>query len=142
MPVRAQKNSFQQVSQSLRLREPAPVPAYSTSLGQCWNIDALEGLKRLADDSVDLVVTSPPFALRRQKAYGNVDPSSYSDWLWPYVEQIHRVLHPTGSFVLELGGAHGGIVAIAQQPFHGRAIRFENPAVVGAGLLGFREPPN
>ena len=42
---------------------------------------------------------------RVETAYGNVDPSSYSDWLWPYVEQIHRVLHPTGSFVLELGGA-------------------------------------
>ena len=97
--------SLRALKLQLQPREISPIPAYTTSHGQCWNIDALEGLKRLADDSVDLVLTSPPFALRRQKAYGNVDPSSYSDWLWPYVEQIHRVLHPTGSFVLELGGA-------------------------------------
>lgn len=82
-----------------------PEPAYTTRLGQCWNTNALEGLALLADDSVDLVLTSPPFALRRRKAYGNVEPADYTAWLWPYIEQIHRVLHPQGSFVLELGGA-------------------------------------
>ncbi|MBI1916575.1 MAG: site-specific DNA-methyltransferase [Planctomycetes bacterium] len=56
-------------------------------------------------DSVALVLTSPPFALRRRKAYGNVDASEYVEWLWPFAEQIHRVLRPDGSFVLDLGGA-------------------------------------
>ena len=103
--ARGPKNRTTLGHQGFPLRGAAPVPAYCTDQGQCWNIDALDGLKKLADDSVDLIVTSPPFALRRQKAYGNVDPGSYSDWLWPYIEEIHRVLHPTGSFVLELGGA-------------------------------------
>ena len=69
-----------------------PEPAYTTRLGQCWNTNALEGLALLADDSVDLVLTSPPFALRRRKAYGNVEPADYTAWLWPYIEQIHRVV--------------------------------------------------
>src|SRR5262245_24787676 len=49
-------------------------------------------------------MTSPPFALRRQKAYGNVTASEYVDWFWPFAQQIHRVLRPDGSFVLDLGG--------------------------------------
>src|SRR5262249_39286270 len=57
------------------------------------------------DDSVALVVTSPPFALRRQKAYGNVAPDEYLDWFWPFAEDIFRVLRPDGSFVFDLGGA-------------------------------------
>jgi site-specific DNA-methyltransferase (cytosine-N4-specific) len=59
----------------------------------------------LPPNSVALVLTSPPFALRRRKAYGNVEPSEYMEWFWPFAEEIHRVLRPDGSFVLELGGA-------------------------------------
>ena len=62
-------------------------------------------LRQLAADSVSLVVTSPPFALIRQKAYGNVAADEYIEWFWPFAEEIHRVLRPDGSFVLELGGA-------------------------------------
>jgi site-specific DNA-methyltransferase (cytosine-N4-specific) len=80
-------------------------PAYTTRWGRAYHADALTVLGRLPDDSVALVVTSPPFALRRRKAYGNVDAAEYVEWLWPFAEQIHRVLRPDGSFVLELGGA-------------------------------------
>lgn len=81
------------------------VPAYTTSRGRAYLADALEILRRLPDDSVSLVMTSPPFALRRQKAYGNVSAADYVDWLWPFTEEIFRVLRPDGSLVLELGGA-------------------------------------
>jgi site-specific DNA-methyltransferase (cytosine-N4-specific) len=62
-------------------------------------------LQQFADESVSLVFTSPPFALRRQKAYGNVTADEYIEWFWPIVEQIKRILRPDGSFVMELGGA-------------------------------------
>jgi site-specific DNA-methyltransferase (cytosine-N4-specific) len=84
---------------------PAPAPAYSTPLGDCYHADALDVLRRLPADSVSLVLTSPPFALRRQKAYGNVSPAEYPDWFWPFALEIHRVLRPDGSFVLDLAGA-------------------------------------
>jgi site-specific DNA-methyltransferase (cytosine-N4-specific) len=83
-----------------------PMPAaYSTRLGKAYHGDALQVLQHLADASVSLAFTSPPFALRRQKAYGNLPADEYIAWFWPIAEQIHRVLTPDGSFVMELGGA-------------------------------------
>ncbi len=81
------------------------VPAYTTRLGRAFHGDAFEFLKTLPDESVSLVFTSPPFALRRQKAYGNVTASEYGDWFAPIAEHIFRILRPDGSFVMELGGA-------------------------------------
>jgi site-specific DNA-methyltransferase (cytosine-N4-specific) len=51
-------------------------------------------------------MTSPPFALQRQKAYGNEGQDTYVDWLLSFCADIKRVLKPTGSFVLDLGGAY------------------------------------
>ena len=81
------------------------VPAYTTPWGRAYHADALTILGRLASDSVALVLTSPPFALKRQKAYGNVAPSEYIDWFLPFAEEIFRILRPDGSFVFDLGGA-------------------------------------
>jgi len=80
-------------------------PAYTTPHGRAYCADALELLPTMPRDSVNLVFTSPPFPLRRQKAYGNVAASEYIAWLMPVAEQIHRVLRPDGSFVMELGAA-------------------------------------
>ena len=55
-------------------------------------------LSFIPDESVHLIVTSPPFALIRQKAYGNVAHGDYIEWFWPFAEEIHRVLRPDGSF--------------------------------------------
>jgi site-specific DNA-methyltransferase (cytosine-N4-specific) len=59
----------------------------------------------LPSDSTALVLTSPPFALRRQKAYGNVAADEYVQWFLPFAREIHRILKPDGSFVFDLGGA-------------------------------------
>src|SRR5947209_9853570 len=84
---------------------PRLVPAYTTSHGTAYRADALEVLRQLPADSVSLVMTSPPFALRRKKAYGNVAPDEYVEWFLPFAQEIHRILRPDGSFVMELGGA-------------------------------------
>jgi site-specific DNA-methyltransferase (cytosine-N4-specific) len=60
----------------------------------------------MSASSVDLVVTSPPFALRRQKSYGNVTEAEYVEWILPFGSEVYRVLKDTGSFVLDLGGAY------------------------------------
>ena len=80
-------------------------PRYATALGSCYQGDSLDVLRKLPSDSVSLVLTSPPFALRRRKAYGNVDASQYVEWFWPFAVEIHRVLDDGGSFVFDLGGA-------------------------------------
>ena len=52
-------------------------------------------------------MTSPPFALRRKKSYGNVEEAEYVNWITPFGREVFRVLKETGSFVLDLGGAYG-----------------------------------
>lgn len=81
-------------------------PLYRTELGQAFVGDALQLLTQIPEASIDLVLTSPPFALRRQKNYGNVDESEYVEWLQPFGKQVRRVLKDTGSFVIDLGGAY------------------------------------
>lgn len=81
-------------------------PLYRTPLGAAYVSDALELLTTIEDNSVDLVLTSPPFALRRQKTYGNVEESEYLGWLMPFGKEVLRVLKDNGSFVLDLGGAY------------------------------------
>src|ERR1035441_1067845 len=83
-----------------------PTPLYTTEWGQAYVGDSLELLPRLPAGSVDLAITSPPFALQRQKEYGNETEDAYVDWLLRFAEPVMRVLKPTGSFVLDLGGAY------------------------------------
>lgn len=86
---------------------PSPIrPSYFTGLGAAYCGDSLEFLAALPEESVNLVLTSPPFALQRQKAYGNKDQSAYIDWLTDFARLVHRVLKKDGSFVLDLGGAY------------------------------------
>lgn len=82
------------------------LPLYRTKFGAAYVIDSLELLTTLSDASVDLVITSPPFALRREKMYGNVEEGEYVTWLKPFGQEVFRVLKDTGSFVLDLGGAY------------------------------------
>ena len=79
---------------------------FSTPLGQAIAGDSRNVLQTLPAESVDLIVTSPPFALLREKEYGNHDQQAYVDWLCGFGPEIRRVLRPTGSFVIDLGGAY------------------------------------
>lgn len=80
-------------------------PVYSTTLGDMWHGDAIDVMRTLDDESVDLVLTSPPFALTRSKEYGNEPEDEYVDWFRPFAKEIQRVLKTTGSLVVDLGGA-------------------------------------
>jgi len=82
------------------------IQVYRTQHGVQLCADSREVLKALPEASVDLILTSPPFALLRQKAYGNEDQAEYVAWLADFGAAVHRVLKPTGSFVLDLGGAY------------------------------------
>ena len=64
--------------------------------------DCLELLRDRADDSFDLIFTSPPYADRRAKTYGGIKPEKYVEWFLPRAGQFLRVLKPTGSFILNI----------------------------------------
>lgn len=64
--------------------------------------DSKEQLKFLPDNSVDLVVTSPPYADQRKNTYGGIHHDKYVEWFLPISQQLLRVLKPTGTFVLNI----------------------------------------
>lgn len=65
--------------------------------GDCEDI-----LKTFPDNSIDLIVTSPPYADQRAKTYGGVSPDDYVDWFLPKSAEFLRVLKPTGTFILNI----------------------------------------
>jgi site-specific DNA-methyltransferase (adenine-specific) len=64
--------------------------------------DSRAVLPTIPSNSIDLVVTSPPYADRRKKTYGGVSPDKYVDWFLPISQELLRVLKPAGSFVLNI----------------------------------------
>jgi DNA modification methylase len=64
--------------------------------------DCREKLKHLADNSIDLIVTSPPYADSRKNSYGGVHPDQYVAWFLPISQELLRILKPTGTFILNI----------------------------------------
>jgi site-specific DNA-methyltransferase (cytosine-N4-specific) len=85
---------------------PKFMPFYSTNFGAAYQADSRMVLKNLPDKSVNLVFTSPPYALHFKKEYGNVEKSDYVEWFLSFAREIYRVLTDDGSFVLNIGGSY------------------------------------
>lgn len=81
-------------------------PFYQTGFGAAYLGDSQELLAKLPDSSVNLVFTSPPYALHFKKAYGNVSKADYVEWFLGFAREIFRVLKDDGSFVLNIGGSY------------------------------------
>jgi site-specific DNA-methyltransferase (adenine-specific) len=64
--------------------------------------DSKKELKKIADNSVDLIITSPPYADQRKSTYGGIHPDKYVEWFLPISEQLLRVLNPSGTFILNI----------------------------------------
>lgn len=85
-------------------------PYYTTNLGAAYLGNSLELMAQLPDESIDLICTSPPFALVRKKEYGNVDAHEYIEWFKTFACQFYRILKPQGSLVIDIGGTwHKGV---------------------------------
>ena len=77
-----------------------------TKLGAAYLGDSLQVLRELPEKSINLVVTSPPYALHFKKEYGNASKGQYLEWFLPFACEIFRVLADDGSFVLNIGGSY------------------------------------
>ncbi|NCU33005.1 MAG: site-specific DNA-methyltransferase, partial [Candidatus Moranbacteria bacterium] len=64
--------------------------------------DCNEKLRFIPDNSIDLIVTSPPYADQRKNTYGGIHPNHYVDWFLPISRELFRVLKPTGTFILNI----------------------------------------
>ncbi len=69
---------------------------------QLYHGDALNILKSMGDNSIDLIVTSPPYSDQRKSTYGGIHPDDYVEWFLPISAELLRVLKPTGSFILNI----------------------------------------
>ncbi|WP_414528178.1 DNA-methyltransferase [Nodularia chucula] len=79
---------------------------YAQNLGKAYLGDSLELMKAITPNSINLILTSPPFALTRQKEYGNASAEKYIEWFLPFAYEFKRVLADNGSFIVDLGGAY------------------------------------
>jgi len=64
--------------------------------------DCKEELKQLEENSIDLIVTSPPYADQRKNTYGGIHPNKYVEWFLPISKELLRVLKPSGTFILNI----------------------------------------
>lgn len=79
---------------------------YKTRKGKAVVGNSLELMKSMPNNSVNLVMTSPPFALSRPKEYGNKIEDEYVDWILEFTKEVKRIITDDGSFVIDLGGAY------------------------------------
>lgn len=90
----------------LRYTSCSMQPAYHAQLAPFLNRillgDCREVLKQLPDESIDLIITSPPYADQRKEVYGGIHPDHYVEWFLPISAELKRVLKPAGSFVLNI----------------------------------------
>ncbi len=79
---------------------------FVTQHGRIVLQDSLKYMRdSIADETIDLIFTSPPFALLRKKDYGNVAEDKYVDWFEDFAREFYRILKPTGSLVIDIGGS-------------------------------------
>ena len=64
--------------------------------------DAKEELRKIESNTVDLIVTSPPYADSRNHTYGGIKPNQYVEWFLPITYELLRILKPTGTFILNI----------------------------------------
>ena len=85
---------------------PLSTPFYSTGHGAAYLCDSKDLLEQLPANSVNLIFTSPPYALHFKKEYGNVAKGAYVGWFLEFAREFLRVLKDDGSFVLNIGGSY------------------------------------
>ena len=72
-------------------------PFYRTTAGAAYLGDSSDLMKAMPNNSVNLVFTSPPYALHFKKEYGNVSKEDYVEWFLPFARQVHRILTEDGA---------------------------------------------
>lgn len=108
-------------------------PFFETKFGAAYLGDSLELLHNIPAASVDLICTSPPFALLRQKAYGNVHADEYVEWFMQFAREFARILKPKGSLVIDIGGTWVKGYPIRSLYHYELVLRLCNSAEKGGG---------
>lgn len=83
-------------------------------LNKVYNEPCIETLKRMDDDSIDCVVTSPPYFGLRKYTDSDLEigreqtPTEYIGNLVEVFQEVYRVLKPTGTVWVNIGDTYNG----------------------------------
>ncbi len=72
-------------------------PFFETKLGKLFNIDALEFLKSLESESVDLIFADPPYNIKKAEWDTFSSQKEYVEWSLDWIRESNRVLKKTGN---------------------------------------------
>jgi site-specific DNA-methyltransferase (adenine-specific)/site-specific DNA-methyltransferase (cytosine-N4-specific) len=75
---------------------------FDPNLTTIINSDSLSEMRKMPDNSVDLIITSPPYADQRKNTYGGVTVDQYVAWFLPFTKEMLRILKPSGTFILNI----------------------------------------
>src|SRR2546422_11052857 len=78
------------------------VPKKSGIQAEIIHGDCLQALRQFQENSIDLIITSPPYADQRVGTYGGIQPDKYVEWFLPISQELLRVLKPSGTFILNI----------------------------------------
>jgi len=84
------------------VKNTLPIDYEDLVLSKIFQGDCLEVLRLMPANSVDLIVTSPPYADQRTSTYGGIRPDNYVEWFIPIAAELLRVLKPDGTFILNI----------------------------------------
>lgn len=101
-----QTSIFGQIAKEKKVKLINERPFYFTNFGAAYLGDSLELMRKIPDCSINVVITSPPYALHFKKEYGNVSKQDYVAWFIPFAKEILRLLKDDGSFILNIGGSY------------------------------------
>ena len=80
-------------------------PYFQTEQSKMFLKDSLEVIREIPSNSINLIMTSPPFGSVRKKEYCNADADEYLEWFVPFAKEFHRILAENGSLVIDIDGA-------------------------------------
>ena len=84
----------------VELKPEVPIQFYSHPNGEIWVGDATTWLRSLESDSVDLVFADPPYNIKKAEWDTFESQQEYVSWSLGWIEQVHRVLKPTGTLYI------------------------------------------
>lgn len=90
------KGSYSQLD-STKLNSEVPVLFYSHPNGEIWVGDAIDWLRSLPSESVDLFFADPPYNIKKAEWDTFESQEEYVKWSIKWIEQAARLLKPTGT---------------------------------------------
>ena len=84
------------------VKNTLPIDYEGVVASKIFQGDCLNVLRDMPSNSVDLIVTSPPYADQRAATYGGIRPDDYVEWFTPIAAELLRVLKPDGTFILNI----------------------------------------